>query len=82
MGPERPVRIENEGQRERSEKERVTKSRAEEPSRDPSREERKGGERVPGEHSVDRDRSRSGHEDRKDASARGVLTRYPLTPLC
>ena len=42
MGPERPMRVENtEGQRERSEKERVTKSRAEEPSRDPSREERK-----------------------------------------
>merc|ERR1719450_995482 len=46
MGPERPMRIENEGQRERSEKERVTKSRAEEPSRDASREERKGGEHV------------------------------------
>ena len=31
MGPERPMRVENtEGQRERSEKERVTKSRAEE----------------------------------------------------
>ena len=42
MGPERPMRVENtEGQRERSEKERVTKSRAEEPSRDPSRDERK-----------------------------------------
>ena len=86
------MRIENEGQRERSEKERVTKSRVEEPSRDASREERKvvtpapflaiahcrvllsrqGGERVPAEHSVDRDRSRSGHEDRKDASARGA----------
>ena len=50
MGPERPMRVENtEGQRERSEKERVTKSRAEEPSRDPSREERKVMLRTPRE---------------------------------
>ena len=50
MGPERPMRVETtEGQRERSEKERVTKSRAEEPSRDPSREERKVMLRTPRE---------------------------------
>ena len=50
MSPERPMRVENtEGQRERSEKERVTKSRAEEPSRDPSREERKVMLRTPRE---------------------------------
>ena len=50
MGPERPMRVENtEGQWERSEKERVTKSRAEEPSRDPSREERKVMLRTPRE---------------------------------
>ena len=46
----RAMRLENtEGQRERSEKERVTKSRAEEPSRDPSREERKVMLRTPRE---------------------------------